>query len=172
MGSGAVEIRPRIWLSAWVRPLRAEAHRDAQDPHGLDVSVPALGFTGRVAREGGSSGRDGILGIGLALAPAALAIGPVDFDDADLLSLEVPGQPGSIRACALDTDQLNGAEVTQPGQQLLVAALRGGKALDTEECPSVVQSCSYVDVEVCIDAAGDASCQSGHCHPFRWIGLG
>ena len=112
------------------------------------------------------------MGIGLALAPAALAIGPVDFDDSDPLGLEVPGQPGSIRACALDADQLDGAEVAQPGQQLLVAALGGGKALDTEECPSVVQSCSYVDVEVRIDAAGDASCQSGHCHPFVGLGLG
>ena len=27
MGSGAVEIRPRIWLSAWVRPLRAEVRQ-------------------------------------------------------------------------------------------------------------------------------------------------
>jgi hypothetical protein len=34
------------------------------------------------------------LGIGLALAPAALAIGPIDFDDTDLFGLEVPGQSG------------------------------------------------------------------------------
>ena len=88
MGSGAVEIRLRIWLSAWVRPLRAEISGDPQNPHGLDVSVPGLGFTGGVARERRSGGRDGVFGIGLALAPPALAIGPVDFDDAQ------PARPG------------------------------------------------------------------------------
>ena len=38
-----------------------------------------------------------------------------------------------------------------------------------EECPSGVH-CTYLDLELLIDAAGDASCQSAHCHPF--VGLG
>jgi hypothetical protein len=29
-----------------------------------------------------------------------------------------------------------------------------------------------MDVEVCIDPAGDAPCQIGHCHPFVGLGLG
>jgi hypothetical protein len=33
------------------------------------------------------------MGIGLAGATAALSIGPVDLDDADLVGEEVPGQP-------------------------------------------------------------------------------
>ena len=112
------------------------------------------------------------MGVGLALAPAALAVGAVDFDDADPLGLEVPGQPGSIGAGAFDADQLDGAEVAQPPQQLLVAARGGGEALDAEEGPSLVQSRSYMDVEVRIDTAGDAPCQIGHCHPFVGLGWG
>ena len=145
---------------------------DAQNPHGFDVSVPRLGLTGGVTREGGTGGRDGVLGIGLALAPPALAVGTVDFDDADPLGLEVAGEPGTIGPGPFDADQLDGAEVGEPPQQLLVAALGGGEALDTEESPSLVQSRSYMDVEVRIDAAGDASCQSGHCHPFVGLGWG
>jgi hypothetical protein len=95
----------------------------AQNPHGFDVSVPRLGLTGGVAREGGPGGGDGVLGIGLALEPAALSIGTVDFDDADALGLEVAGQPGPIGPGPFDADQLDGAEVAQPAQQLLVAAL-------------------------------------------------
>jgi hypothetical protein len=112
------------------------------------------------------------LGIGLALAPAALAIGPIDFDDTDLFGLEVPGQSGPIRTGPFDADQLDGAEVAQPPQQFLVAGFSRGEALDAEEGPSFVQSRSYMDVEVRIDAAGDAPWQSGHCHPFVGLGWG
>ncbi len=139
---------------------------DPENPHGLDVSVPGLGLAGGIAREGGPGGRDGVFGIGLALAPAALTVGPVDFDDADPFGPQVTSEPGAIGAGPFDTDQLDRAEVAQPPQQLLVAALSRGEALDAEESPSLVQSRSYMDVEVRIDPAGDASWQSGHCHPF------
>ena len=142
---------------------------DAQNPHGFDVSVPGLGLAAGVAREGRPGSRDGILGIGLALEPAPLSIGTVDLDDPDLFTLETTGQAGAIGARPFDADQLDGAEVAQPAQQLLVAAFIGAEALDTEESSSLVQSRSYMDVEVRIDPAGDAPCHSGHCHPF--VGL-
>ena len=78
------------------------------------------------------------MGIGLALASPALAIGPVHFDDPDALGLEVPGEPGAIGTRAFDADQLDRAEVAQPAQQLLVAALGRGEALDAEESPPFV----------------------------------
>ena len=66
----------------------------AQNPHGFDVSVPRLGLTAGLAREGSPGGRDGVLGIGLALEPPALSVGPVDFDDTDIAR---PGGDGSAR---------------------------------------------------------------------------
>jgi hypothetical protein len=112
------------------------------------------------------------LGIGLSLEPPALAIGPIDFDDPDTLGLEVSGESRAIGPGPFDPDQLDGAEVAQPAQQQLVAALGGGEALDAEEGAPLVQSHSYMDVEVRIDPAGDAPCQSGHCHPFVGLGWG
>ena len=112
------------------------------------------------------------MGVGLALTPAALAVGPVDLDDADLLGVEMPSQPGAIGPCPFDTNQLDGTEVAQPAQQQLVALSRGGEALDAEESPSFVQSRGYMDVEVRIDPAGDAPCQISHCHPFVGLGWG
>jgi hypothetical protein len=110
----------RIWLSAWVRPLWAE-DLHAQNSHGFDVSVLRLGFTAGVAGQCSAGGRDGVMGVGLALAPAALAIGPVDFDDPDPLGSEMTGEPGSIGTGPFDTDALDRAEVAQPAQQLLGA---------------------------------------------------
>ena len=112
------------------------------------------------------------MGVGLALAPSALALGAVDFDDADPLGLEVTGEPGAIGTRPFDADQLDRTEVAQPPQQQLVALSRGGEALDAEQSTSFVEWCNNVDVEVCIDAAGDAPCQSGHCHPFVGLGWG
>ena len=108
---------------------------NAQNPHGFDVSVPRLGLAAGVAREGGPGGRDGIFGIGLALAPAALAIGAVHLDDADPFVLKVTGEPGAIRAGPFDTDQLDGAEVAQPPQQLLVAGSVVGKLSTPRRAP-------------------------------------
>ena len=153
-------------------PLARRGPSDAQNPHGFDVSVPRLGLAAGVAREGGPGSRDGVLGVGLALAPAALAVGPIDFDDADPLALEMAGEPGPIGTGPFDTDEVDRAEVAQPAQQFLVPAFGGGEALDAEEGSSFVQGRSYVDVEVCIDPAGDASWQIGHCHPFVGLGWG
>src|SRR5271170_7540849 len=68
------------------------------------VSVPGLGLTTGVAREGRPGSRDGIFRVGLALAPAALAVGTIDFDDMDPFILEVPREPGAIGAGPFDTD--------------------------------------------------------------------
>ena len=88
------------------------------------------------------------------------------------LGLEVAGEPGAIGTGPFDTDQLDRTEVSSASPAASCSPLGGGKALDAEESSSFIQSCSYMDVEVRIDAAGDASWQIGHCHPFVGFGLG
>jgi hypothetical protein len=82
------------------------------------------------------------------------------------------GEARPIRTCPFDTNELDRSKVAEPAQELLVPIGRSGKALDAEKRAPLIQSCSYVDVEVRIDAAGDASWQIGHCHPFVGFGLG
>ena len=101
-----------------------------------------------------------------------MSVGAVDFDDADPLGLEMASEPGSIGPGAFDADELDRTEVGEPPQQLLVAALGRSEARDAEESTSFVQSRRYMDVEVRIYPAGDASCHSGHCHPFVGLGWG
>ena len=91
----------------------------ANNPHGLDVSVPRLGFTASVTALGGPGGRDGVFGVGLALAPPALAIGPVHLDHRRPLGLEMTGQSGPIGSGALDADQLDGTEVARQANSFL-----------------------------------------------------
>ena len=63
MGSGAVETRLRIWLSAWVRPLRAEdlatrkTRMDSTFPS-LVLASPALAQRAAQAAEMASWGSD------------------------------------------------------------------------------------------------------------------
>ncbi len=143
MGSGAVETRLRIWLSAWVRPLRADALATRNTR--MDSTFPSL-LLASPAASPERAARAAVMaswGSDLPFAPAALSVGTVDFDDADPFGLEMTGEPGSIGPSPFDADQLDEAEVAQPPQQLLVAALGGGEALDAEE---------------------------GYCHPF--VGLG
>ncbi len=104
-----------------------------QNPHGFDVSVPRLGFTAGLARKGSPGGRDGVLGIGLAFEAPTLAIGSVNFDHSHALGLEMTGEPCSIGPSPFDADQLDGAEVAQPAQQLLVTGFGRGEALDSEQ---------------------------------------
>jgi hypothetical protein len=80
--------------------------------------------------------------------------------------VEVPRETSSIRARALDADDGDRAEVLEPAQQLLVAETGRLESFDSEQRAFLVERCDHVDVEVRIDAAGHASCQSGHRHPF------
>ena len=78
------------------------------------------------------------MGIGLALAATTLTVGAIDFDDANPFGLEVPREPGPIGPGPFDADKLDGTEIAQPTQQLLVAVTRRGEALDAQECSSFV----------------------------------
>jgi hypothetical protein len=79
----------------------------------------------------------------------------------------VAGQPGAIRARALDAHQLDDAEATEPPQELAVPAGGGREGLGAEEGAEVVEGGGDVDVEVGVDASGDAIGQAVHCHLLR-----
>src|SRR5664280_1050309 len=90
----------------------------------------------------------------------------------DALTVEVTSEPGTIGAGALDAEQLDGAEVLQPVQEIGVALRCRLEGLDAEESSPFVQSGCNMHVEVRVDPAGDLPCHSGHCHPFVPIGWG
>ena len=92
--------------------LAGRAARQAEDPHGLDVSVSGLGRSGGVAPLGGPGCGHGVFGVGLSLAPAALAVRSVDLDDGDLAGKQVPGEPRPVAAGPFDADQLERPEAS------------------------------------------------------------
>src|ERR1019366_72198 len=113
MQSGPVEIRLRIWLSAWVRPFRAEARATRNTRMASTFPSLGLGLTGGIAALGGPGSRDGVLGVGLAVAMPTLAVGSVALDPPDALPVQVTGEPSTIRAGALDAQQLDRTEAFQ-----------------------------------------------------------
>ena len=119
--SGAVEIRLRIWLMAWVRLLRAEQR--ATRSTRMASTFPSLVLADPVASPpwAARAAATASCGVGLALAPAALAVGPVDFDHRDALGMQVPGESGPVAAGPFDADELEGPEGLQPAQQRPIA---------------------------------------------------
>ena len=171
MGSGAVDTRLRIWLSAWVRPFRAEdlatrkTRMDSTFPSLVLASPAASPERAARAAEMASWGSD------LPLSRRRWRLGR-STSTRIRSAWRCRVSPRPHQTGPFDADEVDRAEVAQPPQQFLVALLGGGEALDAEENPSFVQSRSYMDIEVRIDAAGDAPCQSGHCHPFVGLGWG
>ena len=109
--------------------------------------------------------RDGVFGVGLALAPAALAVGTIHLDHSDLLVVQVPREAGAVAPGALDTHQVDRPEALQPQGEPAVADCGGLEALGAEQAPVLVEGGRHVDVEVRVDTSGDASCKIAHVIP-------
>jgi hypothetical protein len=105
---------------------------------------------------------------GIALTPSAtsLTVGSVDLDDVDRLAEQQARQPRSIGAGALDADELELAETSQPREQPSVTGGGRRERFDAEEPAGVVERSGDVDVEVGVDPRGDSQWHSGHRHPF------
>jgi hypothetical protein len=125
----------------------------------LPVAAPDKGGPGR---------GDGVDRVGLAVAVAGLAIGPIDLDHLDARGAQEPGQPRSIRARALDPDPHDFTKAGQPGEQLGVALARHRERLDTQQATVAVHRRRHMSVEVGVDPAADRTrLYHGHmCHPF------
>jgi hypothetical protein len=84
-----------------------------------------------------------------------------------MLGVQVAGQSGAIRPGPFHPDQRDLAKAAQPPQQLPIAAGVGWEAAATQERTDLVQGGSHVNVQVGVDAAGDAVGHALHCRPFR-----
>jgi len=102
-------------------PLRAgRGPNDPQNPHGFDVSVPGLGFTGGVTGLRGSCRGDRVLRVALAAPAAPLPVRAVHLDHPDAVALEVAGEAGAVAPGALNPDRLDHAERGKPGEETAV----------------------------------------------------
>jgi molybdopterin biosynthesis enzyme len=88
--------------------------RHPQCPQRLDTTVSLLGQPGAHPGQRGPGRSLGIDGIGFALPPAGLAVGPVDLDHGHALGGQQSGQAGPVDTGALDTDQQQRPEPAQP----------------------------------------------------------
>jgi hypothetical protein len=96
-----------------------------------------------------------------------LPVGAVDLDDAHVLSVEVPGEPGTVAASALDTDQLDVSKGPQPAEEAAVARRRGLEGLHAQQGTAVIQRGGDVHVEVGVDTSGDPEWHRGHRSSLR-----
>jgi hypothetical protein len=82
-----------------------------------------------------------------------LAVGPVDFDDHETLSMEVTSQSGTVGAGAFDPDQADLSEGAHPATEQLVAGEGGDERLHAEQPALGVDHRRHVDIGVRMDAA-------------------
>ena len=83
-----------IWAPAWIRAFIATA-RNAQYPDHLHVRVPGLRDAAGAAGLDSAGGGLGAGRIRFAVASAARAIGPVDFNDDQAVIGQEPQQSGA-----------------------------------------------------------------------------
>ena len=94
-------------------------------------------------------------------------LGRSTSNDCDTLAVEMAGETGAVAAGAFDTDELQRAEPTQPGQRLAIALSGGLEALHAQQRAAFVERSNDVHVEVGVDTCGNAQCQGSHRHLFR-----
>ena len=135
------------------RPSRALG--DQQHAQRLDVTGGGLRSSAGPARQGSSSGFDGVELIGLAVAATSLTVRPVDLDHHDARCRQVPGESGTVAAGALHSDPLHRAEGAEPARQLVITGWGSRERPDTEHATHRVDRCSDVDIEVGVHAPDD-----------------
>ncbi len=135
------------------------------------VAVPRLGRPTGPPRQRRPGCFDGVERVGLALATAGRAIGPVHLDHVDLRRPQCPCEPDAVGAGAFHADTSHGAERAQPAHQASMAGGVGGELLDAQQPADVVQCGGDVHVEVRVHAAGDGARHfyDGHVIPSSQV---
>jgi hypothetical protein len=143
---------------------------DHQRPDRFDGAIPALGGTSSPARQRCSSCAHGVEGVGFARSAAFLTIAAVNLHDPYAHRGHVAGQAGAVAAGALDADQYDRTEASQPLEQATVPVRGGRELLDAEQAADVVERGSNMDICVGVDPAGychGAFLYDGQGHPFQ-----
>jgi hypothetical protein len=98
-----------------------------------------------------------------------LAVRSVDLDDLVLLSYEMPGQPRTPRAGALDSRRLDRPEPQCPNLELSVPRRGRRERLGAQQTALGVQHGGHIRVGVSVDTDRDTVvviCQGGYRHHF------
>ena len=134
----------------------------------LDGPVAGLRVALGLAGQRRACRLDRVEGVGLARVAACLAVRSVDLDDVDVLAAKEPREPRAIGARALDADLGDLAEPRSHVEERSIASCVGREGLGADEPAERVEGSGDVDVEVRVDAPGDAwRCfYDGHGHPF------
>ena len=141
-----------IWAPAWMRafiaPLRATRRTRiistcASRDFGMPLARPRLDSAGC---------GPGVERVGLAVAAAHGAVGPVNLDDGQAVAGQEPQQAGTETARAFHSDLVNGAEGLGPGRQPGIATGGGRKAGCFQQPPGLVEDRGNVHISVGIDA--------------------
>ena len=128
---------------------------DAQRPDCFHWPVAGFGSGGGVAAEGVPCRGFGVGHIGLAAAPARLAVGAVHLHHGDARRGEVAGQAGAVAAGDLDADPREPAPGRQPGEQFAIADPRCGERRRAEQPPRRIDCGGDVVVAVGVYPADD-----------------
>jgi hypothetical protein len=112
---------------------------NAQNTDHLHIARSRLGSNGGLARERLAGGCLGIDRVRLAGVAAQLAVGPLDLDDHHATLTQPAGQPGAVRAGALDTDRVDRAERAGPGVELREPSGGGGELELPEPASELVE---------------------------------
>jgi hypothetical protein len=103
----------------------APGHHEGAD--GFDVAVAGLGHSEGASAQRGPSRFYGVEGVGLPLTRPLLAVGSVDFNDDETLSVKMAGETGAIGARAFHSDQPDLSKGAHPATEQLVAGEVRGK---------------------------------------------
>jgi hypothetical protein len=118
------------------------------------------------------------------VCPPRPSIRAVDFDDEDPCLTEMPSQPGTVGAGALDTDSIQLAVALEPLHEGAIAGRRCRELTIAELAPEVINHGGMVALSVRVHAASDTNrrpCHAGHALPLlfaavRWahaaVGIG